>query len=658
MLRKNPSYKNRYISTRIFLYFLAITVMGTVFGQTVLIESGTPWRYLDDGSDQGTAWRDPGFNDSPWATGPAQLGYGDGDEATVISYGPNPGNKYITYYFRYSFNVYDPSQPASLLLRLLRDDGAVVYLNGNEIERSNMPSGTINYLTLSSSTVSGGEENQFFESYETLSNLVVGTNVIAVEIHQRSTNSSDISFDLQLTTASTFPDITHKAPYLIYTGVNTEMKVLWQLTVTDTSTIAWGTDISYSTGSAQTYEYGNDHQHTYTITNLIPGTKYYYRVSVNQEIHTGSFRSAPADDTTAIKFFAYGDTRSNPGVHNQVAAAIVASFTEDEESQTMILASGDLVNNGNYESDWDNQFFDPSYTHIQEMLASLPFQPCMGNHEGAGILFKKYFPSPFVAGRYWSFDYGPAHFVVVDQYVPYGPGSAQLNWIEDDLATTDKPWKFMYLHEPGWSAGSHGNNSSVQNYIQPLCEEYNVSILFTGHNHNYARAIVNGVQHVTTGGGGAPLYQPNSSYPNIVAVSRSYHYCKIEINDNILSFTAMTPSGNVIDSFTIENPEVSTAPVEDTVPSEFVFNPAFPNPFNQTTTISFSIPESNDVEMSIYNIQGQKIATLVNTTLKAGYHTVSWNGKNDLGQNVGSGIYIYKLQAGINIQNYKVLLLK
>jgi hypothetical protein len=282
----------------------------------------------------------------------------------------------------------------------------------------------------------------------------------------------------------------------------------------------------------------------------------------------------------------------------------------------------------------------------------------MGNHEGAGILFKKYFPSPFVAGRYWSFDYGPAHFVVVDQYVPYGPGSAQLNWIEDDLAATDKPWKFMYLHEPGWSAGTHGNNSSVQNYIQPLCEEYNVSILFTGHNHNYARAIVNGVQHVTTGGGGAPLYQPNSSYPNIVAVSRSYHYCKIEINDNILSFKALTPSGNVIDSFTIENPEVGTAPVEDTVPSEFVFNPAFPNPFNQTTTISFSIPETNDVEMSIYNIQGQKIATLVNTTLKAGYHNVSWNGKNDLGQNVGSGIYIYKLQAGINIQNYKVLLLK
>ena len=581
------------------------------------------------------------------------MGYGDGDETTVLSYGPESDNKYITCYFRHSFNVdgFFPSE--SLLLRLLRDDGAIVYLNGYEIERSNMPSETINYLTLSSLTVSGEEEDQFFESLITPADLVPGTNVIAVEIHQRSTSSSDISFNLTLTA---FSEITHKAPYLIYTGVNTEMKVLWQLTEKDTCTIEWGTDISYSTGNAQTYEYGNDHQHTYTITDLIPGTKYYYRVSVNYETHTGSFRSAPVTDTTAIKFFAYGDTRSNPSAHNQIAAAIISSYTEDEDFQTIVLAVGDLVDKGNNESDWNYQFFNPSYTNIQEMLASLPYQPCMGNHEGNGVLFKKYFPSPFVAGRYWSYDYGPAHFVVVDQYVGYGSGSAQLNWIANDLATTDKPWKFIYLHEPGWSAGGHGNNSSVQNYIQPLCEEYNVSILFAGHNHYYARAVVNGIQHVTTGGGGAPLYQPNSGNTNIVAASMSYHYCKIEINDNILNFTALTSSGNVIDSFTIENPESGTVP--DAVPSEFVLNPAFPNPFNQTTTISFSMLVAADIEMSIYNIHGQKITTLINGTLDVGNHFVSWNGKNNLGQNVSSGIYIYKLQAGTNIQNNKVLLLK
>src|SRR5687768_13963903 len=71
----------------------------------ILIPTGATWKYLDNGSDQGTGWRAPGFNDSGWASGPAQLGYGDGDEATVVSYGNDSANKYITTYFRRSITV-------------------------------------------------------------------------------------------------------------------------------------------------------------------------------------------------------------------------------------------------------------------------------------------------------------------------------------------------------------------------------------------------------------------------------------------------------------------------------------------------------------------------------------------------------------------------
>src|SRR5262245_33908195 len=70
-----------------------------------LVSFGSIWKYLDNGSDQGTAWRAPGFNDGTWASGPAQLGYGDGDEATIVSFGPDMANKYITTYFRRTFNV-------------------------------------------------------------------------------------------------------------------------------------------------------------------------------------------------------------------------------------------------------------------------------------------------------------------------------------------------------------------------------------------------------------------------------------------------------------------------------------------------------------------------------------------------------------------------
>src|SRR5439155_23953878 len=106
-----------------------------------------------NGSNQGTGWRATGFDDSVWKSGAAQLSYGDGDEATVVSYGSNANAKYITTYFRKSFSISDPSQISALTLRLLRDDGAVVYLNGTEVYRNNMPSGTIAYTTLASTTV-------------------------------------------------------------------------------------------------------------------------------------------------------------------------------------------------------------------------------------------------------------------------------------------------------------------------------------------------------------------------------------------------------------------------------------------------------------------------------------------------------------------------
>src|SRR5204862_4551662 len=83
---------------------------------SALVPAGSTWRYLDNGSDQGTAWRLPGFNDAGWASGLAQLGYGDGDEATVVGYGGNASAKYITTYFRRTFSVTNPAAVGSLTL--------------------------------------------------------------------------------------------------------------------------------------------------------------------------------------------------------------------------------------------------------------------------------------------------------------------------------------------------------------------------------------------------------------------------------------------------------------------------------------------------------------------------------------------------------------
>ena len=345
-----------------------------------------------------------------------------------------------------------------------------------------------------------------------------------------------------------------KAPYLIFENDNTEITVLWQVNSTSTCLIEWGGDQNYSSGNAITNEYGSDHQHKYVITGLQPGLFYYYRVTAGGQTYTGSFHAAQPANSTHVKFMAYGDSRSFSSIHDQVAAEMIATYNTDPEFQAITLSVGDLVTDGDIESLWDSEHFNPDYPNIQELLADTPYLSAIGNHEGSGELFVKYFPYPFEGGRYWSYDDGPAHFTVIDQYTDYSPGSAQLDWIENDLASTTKPWKIIYLHRPGWSAGNHGNDTNVQDYIQPLCVQYGVSLVFAGHNHYYARAIVDGVQHITTGGGGVQLHTPDPDYPNIVATSMTYHFCRVEIINNILHFEAVEPDGTIIDSFTLENP--------------------------------------------------------------------------------------------------------
>lgn len=170
--------------------------------ETTLVATGSVWKYVDNGSDQGVAWRSLAFDDTAWASGPAQLGYGDGDEATTNSFGPDPNNKYITTYFRHAFTLADPTVFTNLQLRLLRDDGAIVYLNGSEVYRCNLPTGTVAYTTFALSAVL--DDGDFWIPFDLpVSALRAGTNVVAVEMHQSAANSSDLSFDLGL--AANFP---------------------------------------------------------------------------------------------------------------------------------------------------------------------------------------------------------------------------------------------------------------------------------------------------------------------------------------------------------------------------------------------------------------------------------------------------------------------
>jgi len=164
-----------------------------------LIPAGAIWKYNDKGDDLGPNWHENGFYDSNWDEGPAELGYGNANTVTTVDYGGSSSNKNPTTYFRKEFQVDDVSALSDILIQLVRDDGAVVYINGQEVIKDNMPTGTITYNTYASQ-IASADENDFLEFNLGADVLQNGTNVIAVEIHQNTPGSSDLGFDLSLST--------------------------------------------------------------------------------------------------------------------------------------------------------------------------------------------------------------------------------------------------------------------------------------------------------------------------------------------------------------------------------------------------------------------------------------------------------------------------
>jgi endo-1,4-beta-xylanase len=169
-------------------------VLGVAPLTAVLLPAGAEWAYWDATNHPGASWREAAFSDASWKRGPAQLGFGDGDESTVVA-----SNRQVTTYFRHAFSVGETNGMTNLTLRLLRDDGAVVWLNGEEVMRSNMPTGLISHTTLAaSSALALDETSTFYTTNASPARLRPGANLVAVEVHQNTASSSDLSFTFEL----------------------------------------------------------------------------------------------------------------------------------------------------------------------------------------------------------------------------------------------------------------------------------------------------------------------------------------------------------------------------------------------------------------------------------------------------------------------------
>jgi len=396
-----------------------------------LIEIDADWKFKDDGSDQGSAWREPAFDDSLWSTGPAQLGYGEGDETTAVNSGP-VGDHFITTYFRHSFEVADPGSIPGLRLRLLRDDGAVVYLNGTEVFRTNMPGGAIDHQTLALTSVEGNAESFYFPASLNPAMLLTGTNLIAVELHQVSPTSDDLSFNLDLATAAAEPTpILERGPYL-QVPTPDGMVVRWRTDVSGASRVRIGAapgslDTTFSDPVFRT-------DHEVQVSGLDPSTLYYYDVGDDSVVLAGGdpehhFVTAPEPDTrAAYRIWVIGDSGecalSQQGCDD--AAAVANAFLSQAGYADLWLMLGDNA----YDDGTDAQYTAAVFDVYPDILRDTPLWPVPGNHEfGAsdsptqtGPYYEAFtLPTQGEAGglpsgteAYYSFDYGNIHFVALD----------------------------------------------------------------------------------------------------------------------------------------------------------------------------------------------------------------------------------------------------
>jgi hypothetical protein len=172
-----------------------------------LVETGnaTVWKFLDDGKEPDAAWRGVDFDDSHWKSGKAPLGYGRTGLGTEVGWGTDKANKFITTWFRHTFDRPELKPGERLAIVFCVDDGAVFYLNGREFGRENMPNGPLTMNTLAPRAIGANDEGFYLRMSVPAAWLRAGRNVLAVEVHQCSPASHDVFFDLALKTMP--PDV-------------------------------------------------------------------------------------------------------------------------------------------------------------------------------------------------------------------------------------------------------------------------------------------------------------------------------------------------------------------------------------------------------------------------------------------------------------------
>ncbi|MFC2116731.1 metallophosphoesterase [Bacteroidota bacterium] len=639
--------KRIFFAVWLVLFFSGINPL---VGQSVFTK-GSVWKYLDDGSDQGTAWKEVGFNDSTWKSGPAILGYGTigaGAISTFLSYGGDENNKYPTTYFRSTFD-YTASGDSNFVFNVLVDDGAVVYINGQEVFRIGITSGEVNYNTFASG---GGNENAYQTKIVPIENIILSdTNVIAVEVHQTVLTSSDIGWDLEISTNNdpvNIPPV--KDVSQIRFGSTGDplngLTVTWQSSGTSDS-IAWGYTSKYEEGVAEGLRRENTFGNIlfdYTFPSLKAGDTIHYALFDSKDsvwTEERTFHTASDASDNRFSFSVIGDSRTYPDQWKIISEAVLETdFT---------LFMGDVIADGAILSGWDDWF-----EYGEKFVSREPIYHCIGNHDEDNSTsgFDTYLSVFTLPGEetYYSFNYGNAIFICLN--TEDRNNAAQYSWLLSTLeANKDQTWKFIFFHRPFYTSPSHvGEMDAYFNTWWKTFDDYGVDMLFHGHTHNYQRTKPINRNVSTTSpvaaygslegmgrcqivaGSAGPL--SDAATPGLWWLEKSVskrHFCNIDIDGDRLTFKAMDANHVIFDELILDKSTMGTRDFRG------INSWVYPNPSNGEFYIK--VPPGERFSYRIFNSVGKLITELQNSY--ASYVPV----RIDLG-NQPKGIYLIELRTG------------
>lgn len=380
------------------------------------------------------------------------------------------------------------------------------------------------------------------------------------------------------------------------TAASDHITLTWMDDPRTTQTITWRTDVTTVVGRVQYCEavgksfphnartvdagvedFGNMSIHSVTLTGLKPGTNYIYQVSAEStwgELHTFTTSSTNA---SSFKFLVFGDSQSS---NYDVWQATLHQAYQANPDAVFFTNVGDLVDVGQDYTQW-NSWFDAT----QGIIDRIPAMPVTGNHEtytperrfSMPIFFTAQFKLPtngpeFLKRQVYSFDYGDVHFVILDsqkseeeRFVP-GMLDSQKAWLEQDLTLTDKKWKVVFVHRSPYDNKLARNNDSIREAFVPILDKYHVDVVFTAHDHVYARTYplygdavmdspAKGTIYVATGRSGTKTYQDvsakewNEFFYN---PQDTPNYITVEVSKGILMVKAFKQSNVLIDAWTID----------------------------------------------------------------------------------------------------------